>query len=287
MRVIETSIDEDLSLFSQYLWQQRVRHRVFEESGRQILELANAQDGEAVLGAYAAWSDGRLVLEALPVADTGAARGSQIGRIVRGYPGLVVLIGAAVLLYPFTSPLADGNLTATAAWLTIVDLAGDPRALPDFGELLAQGQVWRWLGPVFIHFNLIHLLFNCTIVIELGRRLEHELGAWRLWLVVAILGIFSNLGQYAMSDSPVFGGLSGVAYGLLGFVLVMERLLRERDVWHLPPGLSGSLLFFLVLFSTGITEGFGLFVANAAHWFGLLAGAATALLFVRVSRADR
>ena len=98
MRVIETSIDEDLSLFSQYLWQQRVRHRVFEESGRQVLELANAQDGDAVLAAYAAWSDGRLVLEAAPVADAGAARSSHIRRMVRAYPGLVVLIGAAVLL---------------------------------------------------------------------------------------------------------------------------------------------------------------------------------------------
>ena len=140
---------------------------------------------------------------------------------------------------------------------------------------------------MFIHFSLVHLLFNCAIVVELGRRLEHELGGWRLWLVVLILGSISNLGQYAMNSNPVFGGLSGVGYGLLGFVLVMERLVAERPIWHLAPGVSGSLLFFLLLFSTGITEGFGLFVANSAHWFGLLSGALTALLFVRTAHAAR
>jgi len=66
MRVIETSIDEDLSLFSQYLWQQRINHRVFEERGRQVLELAEPVDEETVRKAYAEWSDGRLVLKALP-----------------------------------------------------------------------------------------------------------------------------------------------------------------------------------------------------------------------------
>lgn len=274
MRVIETSMDEDLSLFSRYLWQQRIRHRVFEERGRQVLELADAGDGERTRSAYSAWTDGRLILEAVPVEP----RRGQLGRVLRRYPGLAVLIGTAVALYPFTAPLAEGRVTSVAAWLTIVDLTHP--VLPGVLDLLYEGQLWRWLTPVFIHFNLIHLLFNCVIVIELGRRLERELGSWWLWLVVVVLGMVSNLGQFALNpDSPMFGGLSGVAYGLLGFVLVMGRFSAQRAVWHLPAGLSGSLLFFLVLFSTGITEGFGLFIANGAHWFGLAAGAGCGFVF--------
>jgi GlpG protein len=283
MRVIETSLEDDLSLFSQYLWQQRVRHRVFEERGRQILELAEAADEATVRGAYAAWSDGRLVLEAGPV----ARRRPQLLQAVQRYPGLVCLIAAAVVLYPFTSPLAEGRLTGVASFMTFVDLARHSQAAPGLREVLGELQIWRWLLPVFIHFNPLHLLFNCAIVIELGRRLERELGAWRLWQVVVVLGLVSNLGQYAMNPNPVFGGLSGVAYGLLGFVLVMERLAVDRPAWHLPPGLSGSLLFFLVLFSTGITEGFGLFVANSAHWFGLVMGALVAFGYARIGHVER
>jgi GlpG protein len=278
MRVILTSIDEDLSLFSQYLWQQRIRHRVFEERGQQILELADGQDQDRVLSAYAAWGDGRLVLETKPAVRKGS-RGLQI---LRAYPGLVCLVGAALVLYPFTAPLAQGTLTAVAGWLTIVDFSASQGEVPGFADMLVQGEVWRWITPMFIHFNLVHLLFNCTIVIELGRRLEAEMGARWLWLVVLILAVASNLGQFAMNANPVFGGLSGVAYGLLGFVLVMDRLVPGRTAWHLPPGMSGSLLFFLVLFSTGVTEGFGLFVANSAHWFGLAAGAVAAAFYAKV-----
>ncbi|MFP6816323.1 MAG: rhomboid family intramembrane serine protease [Pseudomonadales bacterium] len=281
MRVIETSIDEDLSLFSQYLWQRRITHRVFEERGRQVLELDDPGDGETVRSAYAALSDGRLVLEAPPR----VVRRFQILRLLRGYPGLTALIGVAAVLYPFTAPLAEGRLTAVAAGLTIVNLGSNPQVAPGFIELLAGLQVWRWFLPVFIHFSVLHLVFNCAIVIDLGRRIEHEFGSWRLLLVVVVLGLVSNLGQYAMNPNPVFGGLSGVAYGLLGFMLVMARLNPERSIWHLPPGLSGSLLFFLVLFSTGVTEGFGLFVANSAHWFGLATGAVMALVCTRVIRA--
>lgn len=283
MRVIETSMDEDLSMFSQYLWQQRIRHRVFEERGCQVLELADTADQQTVRSAYAAWSDGRLVLEAVPV----PRRKPRITRILRRYPGLVCLIGVAVALYPFTAPLAEGRLTAVASLLTFVDLARYPQAAPEFAEVIGGLQVWRWLLPIFVHFNVLHLVFNCAIVTELGRRMEHEFGGWRLWLLVLILGLVSNLGQYAVNPNPVFGGLSGVAYGLLGFVLIMERLVAEREVWHLPPGLSGSLLFFLVLFSTGVTEGFGLYVANSAHWFGLAAGAATAPVFAWLAHARR
>lgn len=282
MRVIETSIDEDLSLFSQYLWQQRINHRVFEERGRQVLELAEPVDEETVRKAYAEWSDGRLVLKALPR----ARRRLQILQILRGYPGLACLIATAVVVYPFTAPLAEGHLTAVAAALTIVDLDRYPQAAPGFTEMLGAFEVWRWLLPVFIHFNVLHLVFNCAIVIELGRRLEHEFGGWQLCLVVLVLGLVSNLGQYAMNPNPIFGGLSGVAYGLLGFMLVMQRLVPERAIWHVPAGLSGSLLFFLVLFSTGVTEGFGLFVANSAHWFGLVSGALTALVYARTAHAS-
>ena len=55
MRVIETSLEEDLSLFSRYLWQKQVQHRIFQESGRQVLELADARWADPVRKAYQDW----------------------------------------------------------------------------------------------------------------------------------------------------------------------------------------------------------------------------------------
>ena len=274
VRAIETTTEEDLSAFSRYLWQQRVRHRIFEESGRQIVELAEAGAADAVRSAYRAWRDGSLVLE--PVRRSPGAGGRALGLLAssaRRLPVLTGLLIAAVLVFPFSVSLADGRLSPVAGWLTIVDLT----AAAGGGQGLSAAEFWRWFTPILLHFSAVHLLFNLAVTFDLGRRIE--LGRGSVWFVVVVLvtALVSNLGQYLVAGNPLFGGLSGVAYALLGFVLVSRRRWPKEQVWHVHPGFAFSLVLFLVVFSTGITEPFGLFVANEAHWFGLVSGGLLAL----------
>lgn len=275
MRVIETTLDEDLSLLSRFLWQQRVAHRIFEERGAQVVEVADPAQRDVVRQAYEAWRDGRLTLRAQP-APAAARRRRGIMAAVARYPGLSALVVLACVVFPFSLPLADGRLTEVAGWLTIVD----PRQpLPaNLAGLLAQAEVWRWFTPMLLHFSVLHLAFNCAVTIELGRRIEGVLGAGGWWLLVLLLAGASNLTQFALGASAAFGGLSGVAYGLLGFVLVSARRQPDQPAWRLPAGVALGLLLFLVLFTTGVTEPFGLRIANAAHWSGLAAGALLALM---------
>jgi GlpG protein len=275
MRVIETSIDEDLSLFSGYLWQQRVAHRVYEERGGQVLEVADPKQAEVVRGAYRAWRAGSLTLQAVPRPP----RPRRAGAALLRYPGLTLLIGLAVVAFPFTLPLAEDRVTGVAAWLSLVDPRQLAATLPTLGDVLGSGEVWRWFTPIFLHFSVVHLAFNCAVTIELGRRVEAGATALGLWLVVLLVAAASNLAQYAFGGGPVFGGLSGVAFGLLGFILVLNRRFPQAPIWALPKGLAGGLLVFLVLFSTGITEAFNLYVANVAHWVGLEAGALLGLVW--------
>ncbi len=276
MRIIETSMEEDLSLFSRYLRQQRVPHRIFEERGRQVVEVADARVAEPVRNAYHAWRSGRLVLESsargAPAGGAPAGVPARLLHVARRYPVLVGLLALAVLVFPFSLPLADGELTRVAGWLTIVDLSAPG------SSGLPTGEFWRWLGPIFLHFSVVHLLFNVAVTADLGRRIEYARGSVAFALLVAGIGVVSNLGQYLLGGNPVFGGLSGVAYGLLGFVLVSQRRFPGEPAWRVHPGFAFSLLLFLVIFSTGITEPFGLYVANEAHWLGLASGALTALL---------
>ncbi len=289
MRVIETALDEDLSLFCRYLWQQRVRHRVFEERGMQVVELADPAQADTVRQAYEAFRSGRVqIREAGPAAGSPAAgagkRPSALARALARYPGLSLLIGLALLVFPFSLPMAEGRLTDLVAALAIIDPRLDPRLVaggpvaPSLLELLSELQVWRWFTPMLLHFSVLHLAFNCAVVIELGRRVESGAGALGFWVLVLAIGGLSNLGQYAFGGGPLFGGLSGVAYGLLGYLMVRHRLAPGVAAYQLPRGLIIGLLIFLVLFSTGVTEPFGLSIANAAHWGGLLSGALYGLL---------
>jgi membrane associated rhomboid family serine protease len=200
----------------------------------------------------------------------------RLALIGRHHPALVVLVVLAIVVFPFSVVVGDGGMNAVAAALLIVDPA---RLAPGADATAGAWQPWRWLTPIFLHFSVVHLAFNCVVVVELGRRIEAACGSLAFLLLVGIIGVVSNVVQLVVGSSILFGGLSGVGYGLLGFLLVMARRAPGDRRWRLPPGLALGLMIFLVIFSTGITEPFGLHVANAAHWGGLIAGAALGLVW--------
>jgi GlpG protein len=131
-----------------------------------------------------------------------------------------------------------------------------------------RGQVWRLFTPIFLHFTLWHLLFNLLWLRDFGTILETKIGTWRFAGTVAALALASNLSQYAVAG-PNFGGMSGVVYGLFGYLWMRNRVDPHFGVF-ISPMASGLLMVFLAL---GI---FGLLgpTANAAHLSGLLAGGA-------------
>jgi GlpG protein len=70
---------------------------------------------------------------------------------------------------------------------------------------------------MFLHFSPLHLLFNMMWLKDLGGVIEVRRGRWRyLGLVLLIAGI-SNLAQGIVSG-PFFGGMSGVVFGLFGYI---------------------------------------------------------------------
>jgi GlpG protein len=283
VRALTVGADENLALFCAYLRQRRVPHRVFEERGAQVLEVGDATHAEQVQAEYTAWREGRLELQWLPSATRRKA--SWIGSAKR-YPGVAILIGLAVAAFPVTFGLDRDVVGPFLPWLTIVPV-GATQARFDAGALyavLAAGQWWRLVTPIFIHFSVVHLLFNAAVVIEFGRRIERGAGSSFLLSLTLLIAIASNLAQFFVSHAALFGGLSGVAYGLFAYVAVRGRFDAAPD-WRVNPSFSGVVVVTLVLMSSGITELFGLHLANAAHWVGLGLGGITALLWrpVRVA----
>jgi len=149
---------------------------------------------------------------------------------------------------------------------------------------LVDNQWWRAITPIFIHFSFAHLAFNCLWIYILGEKIENIDGSFTFAMLVIFSAIFSNCLQYFYTDSSLFGGLSGVIYGLLGFCMILE-LDTEYDRYQLPPGLYMFMIVWLILGFVGILDLFGFgSVANFAHLGGLISGIIFAMIYKNISK---
>ena len=137
-------------------------------------------------------------------------------------------------------------------------------------EIMA-GEVWRLLTPIFIHFGVLHLLFNVLWLWDLGGALEITETSWKLALLVTVIGIISNLAQYAL-DGPFFGGMSGVVYGLLGYIWMQHKYNPRSQISLRKPIIVWMLAWYIICW-TGLVGS----IANMAHTAGLIAGLAWGL----------
>jgi len=144
---------------------------------------------------------------------------------------------------------------------------------------LAEGELWRLITPIFVHFGLMHFAFNGLWLCLLGARIEHLLGSVHLLLLVLLSALVSNMGQFIWTGSVAFGGMSGVIYALLGYIWI-RHLLAPHPLLALPKELIGFMLFWLLFCMTGILDFLlGVGIANAAHFSGLIVGMFLGLIF--------
>jgi membrane associated rhomboid family serine protease len=136
-----------------------------------------------------------------------------------------------------------------------------------------NGQVWRLITPIFIHFGIMHFVFNMMWVWDLGKLIEMKKGPGFFLLFIMLVGSASNLTQYLLTQSALFGGMSGVVYGLFGYVWIRGRYEPTFNA-GLHKTTVNMMLAWFVLCWTGLLGP----IANWAHTIGLLTGAVWAYL---------
>ena len=132
---------------------------------------------------------------------------------------------------------------------------------------------FRLLGPVFFHFSLLHIAFNTMWWWQLGGSIEKVMGKFELIQLFLLSAIVSNLGQFLVTG-PNFGGLSGVVYGVVGYVWWAGWLKPDKGLFLSKP-IIGFLLFWLLL---GFADVLPVNTANTAHLLGLISGCLLAWL---------
>lgn len=285
---LEVDADEDLGPLVEVLRAAGVPHRCHERVGRQVVLVPAAYVNE-VRRLRARLATGSVDVEALRRhLPRARPEGREILARLRAAPGTAALLLVTVLVFAVTF----GDFRSPAAlWLLwvpgvpLVEYLMGGAAAPAFLAPLTSVQPWRLITPAFLHDGVVHLGSNAVLLFWFGTRIERLDGTARLLGLVLAAALLGNALQFLWAGAPFFGGLSGVVYALLGFVLGVERTSERRYGSH--PGLHGLMLVFLVAATTGIFEPFGLHVGNGAHWGGFLTGLGAGVLRGRALQAGR
>ncbi len=143
-------------------------------------------------------------------------------------------------------------------------------------HLIHLGQYWRFVTPIFLHVNFLHVGLNMLNLLMLGIFLERLMGSARFVLIYIITGVVSIIASFYFAPDVISVGASGAIFGLVGaysiFVLVHRRAFRNGGIF--------ALLWLVVII--GINLGIGLVIPNidnSAHVGGLLSGCLLGWLF--------
>jgi rhomboid protease GlpG len=274
---LSVDLQEDLLPLSAVLRQRGVGHRIFEENGRQVLKVGQPGQVAEVEALYRAWRAGEVRIEAQPRPST-PRPGFRWSRVTAPVTAVLLLLSVAGFLLVY--------LDAPVALLSLLTFT--PFSISG-GELqfsAQQGQYWRLITPAFLHFGWLHIVFNGLWLWELGAKVERVVGSLHMLGLFLVVAVLSNGAQYLFGGPAIFGGMSGVVYGLLGFSWVGAQV-QPRWTFQPSPAIMLFMVGWLVVCMVGLVQvlGFGA-VANAAHLAGLVCGAVLGALFGLLSRRE-
>jgi membrane associated rhomboid family serine protease len=150
-----------------------------------------------------------------------------------------------------------------------------------FGPDLKYGgwwQLYRLVTSGFVHFGLIHILFNMVILYRFGEMLEPALGPVRMAGLYFSALLSGSFGALVLSPHALTGGASGAVFGLFGAAAIGLHQ-RGVNVWQ--SGVGGLIVVNLVL--TFVIPG----IAIGGHLGGLFGGFVVGAVMLRVRTTRR
>lgn len=181
-----------------------------------------------------------------------------------------------------TYPVTIGLIAANALVLAVMVLRGVSVFGPtpqqaiafgaDFGPLTLNGQWWRLVASMFVHFGIIHIGLNMWCLWSLGCAAEALMGRISYLLAYFVSGIFGSIASVYWHPMAAGAGASGAIFGMAGALVSFVYLKKTPAHLAINKKMLGSLGTFILynlIFGAAIPG-----ISNAAHVGGLVMGLA-------------
>jgi membrane associated rhomboid family serine protease len=200
--------------------------------------------------------------------------GGMVPTKVGAVTWVIVAINAVVFLLAQVS-----DETGNRVVVNQLSMLGGTFTFADAGLLTGVdgGAYWRLITAVFLHVQLIHILFNMYALTIFGPMLEGALGRLRFVALYLTAGLAGSVMVYWFTDPSVpTVGASGAIYGLFGatFAVFARRGLELRGLFVLM-GVNLAITFLVPNISW------------QGHIGGLLAGVFLGLALAYAPRTRR
>lgn len=130
-------------------------------------------------------------------------RRESFSQYIRLYPTVSFLIALNVLIYVI------GWFPVIGSRLTYYGIG--------WNAMIANGEWWRFITPVFLHAGLLHLLFNMFSLFLFGPEMERLTGKTRFLTIYLLAGLFGSVATYFLQPLDYLHvGASGAIFGIFG-----------------------------------------------------------------------
>jgi rhomboid protease GluP len=194
-----------------------------------------------------------------PSAIQGALEGAFEAVLGRELPMTRLYVGICLFVFAFLAfagggieLLGSGRLSESLRWGVLT-------------PALAEVEPWRLLSAMFVHFGILHLGFNLTALVDLGKWGERTLGSARFTLIfigTGVWGFVVSCWWYADSPTLPTAGASGGIFGLVG-TLIGYLYARRDPAWK---QMAIRVALYTAVFALLMP------VNNAAHFGGVTLG---------------
>lgn len=177
-----------------------------------------------------------------------------------------ILVFVACLLLQKSAPRGGGSFVTSilpVSGNTIADMGG-----LTYDGVVDDGEWWRLVCAMFLHFSLLHIGFNLYALRMTGPALEQMIGPAKFLALYFLSGIGGSVASIVSHGEGFWigAGASGAICGTVGMLIAWAIRTKNAELKHM------MVRWVLIILVMGVAFHFD----NAAHVGGLVIGAATA-----------
>ena len=143
---------------------------------------------------------------------------------------------------------------------------------------MQQGQIWRFITPVFLHVGFSHVIFNCITQLLFGSMLEGMIGFKQTAAIYIASGIGGNLFSAVCQNGKSVGASTadfGILTGLLSMIFVNWKAFDGNSQLET----ARCMLLFMIIFMIVINLLMGAAQAGTVDSTGHIGGALCGLFW--------